>query len=131
MSSSLAAGVLSGARCHIMASIAHVERGKAYRGVYTLTVHCRRARRTRDTCSTPRIMPATRSSTTPLGFTLRASADLPWRPQMSRTPSVCAVGNSVDALLEVHPAACGLVLDLALRHSIAQCGACGSMPCCR
>ena len=35
------------------------------------------------------------------------------------------LGDSVDGLLDVHAAACGLIQDPALRHSVAQGGACG------
>ena len=34
------------------------------------------------------------------------------------------VGDSVDRLLDVHAAACGLIQDPALRHPVAQGGAC-------
>ena len=35
------------------------------------------------------------------------------------------VGDSVDGLLDVHAAACGFSQDPALRHLVAQGGACG------
>ena len=35
------------------------------------------------------------------------------------------VGDSVNGLLDVHAAACGLIQDPALRHPVAQGGACG------
>ena len=35
------------------------------------------------------------------------------------------VGDSVDGLLDIHAAACGLIQDPALRHPVAQGGACG------
>ena len=60
IASTLAVGVASGARCHMMARTAHVEKGQARGGAYTWIVHCGRARRNRDACSVPR----TRSATT-------------------------------------------------------------------
>ena len=46
MSSVLSVGVPSGARCHMMASIACPEKGHARGGAYTPMVHCGHARRT-------------------------------------------------------------------------------------
>ena len=91
MSSMLAAGVASCARCHIMASITHVEKGQARGGEYTCMVHCGRARRTRDAWSMPRTMSAARTSTIPLGSTMSPSAGPPWRPRVCRATSVSPV----------------------------------------
>ena len=88
ISSTVPVGVPSGARCHLMASTAHVEKGHACGGVYTWMVHCRRARRTQDAWSTPQPMSAARTSTISVGPTAIPCAGPPWRPWVCRATSV-------------------------------------------
>ena len=89
MSSAVPVGASSGARCHMTASTAHVEKGHARGGVYTWMVHCRNARRTRDAWSTPRTMSAARTSTIPEGSTMIPSAGPPWRPWVCKATAAC------------------------------------------
>ena len=70
ISSAVPMGASSGARCHMTASIAHVEKGHARGGVYTWMIHCGHDPRTRDAWSTPRTMSAARTSTIPEGSTM-------------------------------------------------------------
>ena len=86
--SEVAVGVPSGARCHMTASSAHVEKRHARAEVHTCIVHSGRARRTQDTWRTPGTMSAARTSTVPVGSTTIPSAGLPWRPQVCRATSV-------------------------------------------
>ena len=51
IASTLAIGVASNAKCHMMARTAQWRRAKAHGGVYTWIVHCGGAHRTLDTCS--------------------------------------------------------------------------------
>ena len=88
ISSAVPLGLPSGARCHIMASTAHVEKGHAHGVMYTWMVHCGRARRTLDAWSTPRTMSAARTSTIPVGSTTIPSAGPPWRPGVCRATFV-------------------------------------------
>ena len=60
-------------------------------GVHTWMVHCGRARRTWDACSTPRTMSAARTSTIPEGSTMIPSAAPPWRPRMCKATAACPV----------------------------------------
>ena len=91
ISSAVPVGASSGARCHTTAITANVEKGHAPGGVYTWMVHCGRARRTRDTWSTPRTMSAARTSTIPEGSTMIPSARPPWRPRMCKAISAWPV----------------------------------------
>ena len=84
ISSAVPVAASSGARCHMTASTAHVEKGHAPGGVYTWMVHCGCARRTRDAWSTPRTMSAARTSTIPEGSTMIPSAGPPWRPRVCK-----------------------------------------------
>ena len=88
ISSAFPVGVPAGARCHMTASTAHVEKGHARGGVYGWMVHCGCARRTRDAWSTLQTMSAARTSTIPLGSTTIPSAGPPWRPCMLKATSV-------------------------------------------
>ena len=125
MSSALAAGVPCGARCHLMASIAHVEKNQGRSGVYTCMVHCKCACRTLDARSTPQTMSAASTSTTPVGAPTRPSAA--WVVQ-GHFQLPC-VGNAVHGVQDIHAAACGLVVDPAFCHAMVQRGAHGSIPC--
>ena len=97
-----------------------MEKGHAPGGVYTWMVHCGRARRTRDALGTTRTMSAARTSTIPEGSTVN-----PVRGSTVAAPGVqghcrlSRVGDSVDGLLDVHAAACGLIQDPVLRHPVA------------
>ena len=101
------------------ASTAHVEKSHARGGMYTWMVHCGRARRTRVAWSIPRTMSAARTSTIPEGSTMIPSAGLPWSPAVQGHCRLSRVCDSVDGLLDVHAAACGLIQDPALRHPVA------------
>ena len=63
MSSVLSVGLLSGATCHKMVSIAHVEKGHARGGLYTWVVPCGSARHFRDAWSAPRTMSVATTTT--------------------------------------------------------------------
>ena len=89
MSSAVPVGASSGARCHMTASSAHVEKGHIRGGVYTWMVHCGHARRTRDAWSTPRTMSAAKTSTIPEGSTMIPSAGPPWRPRVCKATAAC------------------------------------------
>ena len=126
MSSAVPVGAFSGARGYMMASTAHVEKGHARGGVYTWMVHCGCARHTRDAWSPPRTMFAARISSIPEGSTTIPSASPPLRPPGVQGHFCLArVGDSVDGLLDVHAAPGGLIQNPALRHPVAQGGACG------
>ena len=49
---------------------------------------------------------------------------------MQRTFRLPCVGHPVDSLLDVLAAACGLILDPALRHAVGQGGTCNSVSHC-
>ena len=62
----------------------------------------------------------------------RGLYDYPLRRSAVAAPgghfSLARVGYSVVSLLDVQPAGCGFIRNLALRHPVAQGGACGRMP---
>ena len=91
MFSMLGATVSSGARYHIKASTAHVEKGQARGGVYSCMVPCLRARCTWDVSSMLGTMSAARISTIPLGSTMSPSAGSPWQPRVRKVTYVCPV----------------------------------------
>ena len=91
ISPAVSVGASPGARCHMTASTAQVEKGHARGGLYNSMVHCGRARRTRDAWSTPRTMSAARTSTVPEGSTTIPSAGPPWRPRVCKATSAWPV----------------------------------------
>ena len=91
ISSAVPVGASSGARCHITASTAHVEKGHARGGMHTWMDHCGHARRTRDACSNPRTMSTAMTSTIPEGSTIIPSAGPPWRPRVCKATSAWPV----------------------------------------
>ena len=91
MSCHYATGAPSGAKCHIVASTAHVERGQARGGAYTSKVHCGRARGTQDACSVPRTMLGGRTSTMASAVRTRPPTAAPWQSLMCTATRLCPV----------------------------------------
>ena len=125
ISSPVPVGASSGARCHMPASTAHVEKGNARPGSYTWMVHWGRALHA-GCVENPSDHVRRQDKHHSRGLhddTLRRSAMA--APGVQGHFRLARVGDSVGGLLDVHAAAHSLIQDPALRHLVAQGGACG------
>ena len=126
ISSAVPVGASSGARCHMTASTAHVEKGHARGGgvhldgpLWARPPHAGCVEHSSDHVRCQDQHHSRGPHNDPLRGTAVAAPGVQGHCRLAR------VGNSVDGLLDVHAAACGLNQDPALRHPAAQGGACG------
>ena len=120
MSSAVPVGASSGARCHMTASTAHVEKGHARGGgvhldgpLWARPPHAGRVEHPSDHVRRQDQHHSRGFHNDPLCGSTMAAPGVQGHCRLSR------VGDSVDGLLDVHAAARGLIQDPALRHLVA------------
>ena len=132
ISSVIPVGASSGARCHMTASTAHVEKGHAPGGLHGHLDGPLWARLPHAGCvehPSDHVRRQDQNNSRGLhNYFLRGSAVA--APDVQGHCRLSRVGDSVDGLLDVHAAACGVIQNQALRHSVAQGGACGRVSHC-